>query len=246
MYYKKILKDVNQNPGEEIHRTSSVLFSSVAQWWLTLCNPMDCSMPGLPSPHQLPELIQTHVCDAIHPSISSSVIPFSSHLQSFPGSGSFQMSQFFTSVGQSIGVSASASVLPMNIQDWFPLGWTGLISLQSKRTSKSSPMPQFRRINSLALTFLYIPMLTSIHDYWKTIALTRQTFVDKVTSLLFNMLSRLVTTFLPRSKCLLISWLQSPSAMTLESPKINSVTVFTFSPSVCHELTNRWVQMPWS
>ena len=71
-----------------------------------------------------------------HPTISSSFIPFSSHLQSFPASGSFPMSQFFTSGGQSIGVSASASVLPMNIQDWFPLGWTGLISLQSKGLSR--------------------------------------------------------------------------------------------------------------
>ena len=71
-----------------------------------------------------------------HPMNSSSVIPFSSHLQSFPGSGSFQMSQFFASVGQSIGVSASASVLPMNIQDWFPLGWTGWISLLSKGLSR--------------------------------------------------------------------------------------------------------------
>ena len=71
-----------------------------------------------------------------HPTISSSVIPFSSHLQSFPASGSFQMSQLFTSGGQSIGVSASTSVLPMNIQDWFPLGWTGWISLQSKGLSR--------------------------------------------------------------------------------------------------------------
>ena len=71
-----------------------------------------------------------------HPTISSSVIPISSHLQSFPASGSFLMSQFFTWVGQSIGVSASASVLPMNIQDWFPLGWTGWISLQSKGLSR--------------------------------------------------------------------------------------------------------------
>ena len=71
-----------------------------------------------------------------HPTISSSVIPFSSHLQSFPASGSFQMSQFFTSGSQSIGVSASASVLPMNIQDWFPLGWTGWISLLSKGLSR--------------------------------------------------------------------------------------------------------------
>ena len=73
-----------------------------------------------------------------HPTISSSVVPFSSHLQSFPASGSFPMSQFFTSSGQSIAVSASASVLPMNIQDWFPLGWTGWISLQSKGLSRVS------------------------------------------------------------------------------------------------------------
>ena len=71
-----------------------------------------------------------------HPTISSSVIPFSSHFKTFPASGSFQMSQFFTSGGQRIGVSASASVLPMNIQDWFPLGWTGLISFQSKGLSR--------------------------------------------------------------------------------------------------------------
>ena len=104
-----------------------------------------------------------------HPTISSSVIPFSSCLQSFPASGFFQMSQFFTSGCQSIGVSASESVLPMNIQDWFPWGWTGWISLQSKglSTPQSSPTPQFKSINSLALSFLYSPTLTSIHDYWK-------------------------------------------------------------------------------
>ena len=71
-----------------------------------------------------------------HPTISSSVVPFSSCLQSFPASGSFQISQFFPSGGQSIGISASASILPMNIQDWFPLGWTDLISLQSKGLSR--------------------------------------------------------------------------------------------------------------
>ena len=74
-----------------------------------------------------------------HPTISSSVIPFSSYLHSFQASGSFQMSQFFASGGESIGVSASASVLPMNIQDWFPLGWTGWISLQSKGLSRVLP-----------------------------------------------------------------------------------------------------------
>ena len=102
-----------------------------------------------------------------HPIISSSVVPFSSRLQSFPASGSFQMNQFFASGGQSIGISASASVLPMNIQDWFPLGWTSWISLQSKGLSKASPTPQFKGINSLALNFLFGPILTSIHDYWK-------------------------------------------------------------------------------
>ena len=114
-------------------------FSSVTQACLTLCNPMDCSILGFPIPHQLPEPTQTHVhCvgDGCDPTISSSVTPFSSRLQSFPASGSFQMSQFFVSGGQSIGASASASVLPVNIQDWSPLGWTGWISLQSKGPSR--------------------------------------------------------------------------------------------------------------
>ena len=102
-----------------------------------------------------------------HPTISSSVIPFSSCPQSFPVSGSFSVSQLFSSHGQSAGVSASASVLPMNIQDWFPLGLTGWISLQSRDSQESSPTPQFKSINSLALSFVYSPTLTSIHDYWK-------------------------------------------------------------------------------
>ena len=102
-----------------------------------------------------------------HLTISSSVIPFSSLLQSFPAPGSFQMSQFFASGSQSIGVSVLASVLPMNIQDWFPLGLTGLISLQSKDSQESSLTPQFKSISSLALSFLYGPTLISIHDYWK-------------------------------------------------------------------------------
>ena len=108
-------------------------FSSVAQLWPTLFDPMDCSKPGFPVLHHLPELAQTHVHwvgDAIQQ--SHPLIPFFSCLQSFPASGSFQMSQFFTSSGQSTGISASTSVLPMNIQDWFPFGWTGWISLQSK------------------------------------------------------------------------------------------------------------------
>ena len=93
--------------------------------------------------------------------------PFSSHLQSSPASGSFQMSQLFTSGGQSIGVSASSSVLPMNIQGWFHLELTGWISLQSKGLSRVFSTPQFKSINSLALSFLDSPTLISIHDYWK-------------------------------------------------------------------------------
>ena len=131
-----------------------------------------------------------------HPTMSSSVISFSSNLQSFPASESFPMSQFFASGGQSIRVSASTLVLPMNIQDWFPLGWTGLFSLKSKGLSRVFSTPQFKSINSSALSFPYGPTLTSIHDYWKTY----WTFVGKVMSLLFNMLSRLVTAFLPKSK----------------------------------------------
>ena len=86
------------------------------------------------------------------------------------------------------------------------------------------------------LSFLYGPTITSIHDNAKTIALTRQTFVGKVMSLLFNMLSKLIIAFLPRRKCLLISWLQSPSAVILEPNKIKSVTVSIVSPSICHEV----------
>ena len=104
------------------------------QLCLTLCNSMDCSMPGFPVHCQLPELAQTHA-HRVSDAISSSVVLFSC-LQSFPASGSFPRSQFFASGGQSIEVSASASVFPMNIQDWFPLGLTGLISLQSKGLSK--------------------------------------------------------------------------------------------------------------
>ena len=102
-----------------------------------------------------------------HPTILSSVVPFSSCLQSFPASGSFQMSQFFTSGGQSIGVSASATVLPMNIQDWCPLGWKVGSLCHPRDSQESSPTPQFKSINSLALSFLYSPTLTSVHDYWK-------------------------------------------------------------------------------
>ena len=116
---------------------TSVQFSSVNQWRLTLCNPMDCSTSGLPVHHQLPEFTQARpLSQWCHPTISSSVSPFSFCLQSSPASGSFPVSHFFVSGGQSIGVSALASVLPMNTQDWSHLRWTGWISLQSKGLSR--------------------------------------------------------------------------------------------------------------
>ena len=142
-----------------------------------------------------------------HPIISSSVVPFSSCLQSFPTSGSFPLSQFFTSAGQGIGASASA----MNIQDWSPLGWTGWISLQSKGLSRVFSNTTVQKHQFLVLSLLHGPTITSVHDYWRNIVLTVRTFFSKVAFLLFNMLSRFVITFLPRSKRLLIPWLQSPS-----------------------------------
>ena len=115
----------------------SLQFSSVAQSCPTLCDPVNCSMPGLPVYHELPEFTQTHVnrvSDGIQP--SHPVVPFSSCSQSLPASRSFPMNQLFAWGSQSIGVSASASVHPVNTQDWSPLGWTGWISLQSKGLSR--------------------------------------------------------------------------------------------------------------
>ena len=180
-----------------------------------------------------------------HPTISSSVIPFSSCLPSFPASGSFQMSQLFASGGQGIGVSASTSVLPMNTLDWSPLGWTGWISLQSRISWSPRLKSLLQHHSSKASILRHSPffIVQLSHSYvttGKTIDLTRRTFVGKGMSLLFNMLSRLVITFLPRSKRLLILWLQSPSAVILEPRKIKSATV---SPSISHEVMG-W--MPWS
>ena len=164
----------------------------------------------------------SHWC---HPTISSSAVP--SCPQSFPISESFPM---LTPGGQSIG--DSASVLPMNIQGWFPLGLTSLISLLSRNSQESSPALQFESINSSMLSLLYDPFMTTE----KTIALTKWTFVNKLMSLLFNMLSMFVIAFLPWNKCLLISRLQSQSAVILEPKKIKSVTVSIVSPSIYHEV----------
>ena len=167
-----------------------------------------------------------------------SVMP-SNHLILCPllsASGSFLMSQLFASGCQSIRASASASVLPMNIQDWFPLGLTDLISLQSKWLSRIFSNTIIWRHQFFGAQLF---MAQHSHPYvtaGKTIALTRWTFVGKVLSMLFNTLSRFVIAFLPRSKPLLISWLQSPSTVILEPKKIKSVTVSIFPPSICHEV----------
>jgi len=119
------------------HRFDSVQFSSVTQSCPTLCDPMNHSTPGLPVHHQLPDITQTRPSSRwCHPAISSSVVPFSSCPQSLPASESFPINQLFTWGGGSIGVLALASFLPMNTQDWFPLEWTGWISLQSKALSR--------------------------------------------------------------------------------------------------------------
>ena len=148
--------------------TFSLQFSSVTQLCPTPCNPMDCSMPG-PCPSPTPGACSNSRPSSqwCHPTISFSVVPFSSCLQSLPASESFPISQFFASVGQTIGVSASTSVLPMNIQDWFPLGWTGWISLQSKGLSRvfSNTTVQKHQFFRTQLSLWSNP--TSIHDYWK-------------------------------------------------------------------------------
>ena len=139
---------------------------SLSHVWL--CDPMDCSMPGFPVHHHPGAC--SNSCPSsqwCHPTISFSVIPFSSGLQSFLASGSLPVSQFFASGGQSIGVSALAPVLPMNILDWSPLGLTGLISLQSKGLSIVFSNTRVLSISSSEISLLYGPTLTSIHDYWK-------------------------------------------------------------------------------
>ena len=140
------------------------------------------------------------------------------------------MSQLFISGGQSIGVSASTSVLPMNIQS-FRMDWLDLLAVQG--TLKSVLQYHSSKASILWCSAFFIVQLSHpCMTTGKTTALTRRTFAHKVMSMLFNMLSRLLTAFLPRSKCLLISWLQSPSAVILEPPKIKLATV---SPSICHE-----------
>ena len=212
--------------------------SSVAQSCSTLCNPMNRSTPGLPVHHHLLESTQTYVHrvdDAIEPSQ-----PLSSHL-------------LLPSIFPSIRVFSNESALRMR----WPKHWSfsfnispsnehpGLISLNMdwldllavQGTLKSLLQHHSSKASILLCSALFIVQLS--HPYMTTgkiITLTKQIFVGKVMSLLFNMLSRLVITFLPRSKHLVISWLQSPSAVILEPRKIQSDTVSTGSPFISHEV----------
>ena len=193
---------MNRQPSESVQFSRPVISDSL---WP---HGLQHARPSCPSPTPR---VYSNSCPLrrwCHPTISS-VVPFSSCPQSLPASGSFQMSQLFTWGGQSIGVSASASVLLMNTQDWSPLD---LLSVQ--RTLKSLLQHHSSKASVLRCSVFIIVQLS--HPYvttGKNIALTRWTFVGKVMSLVFNMLSKLVLAFLPRSKRLLISWLQSPSAV---------------------------------
>ena len=159
-----------------------------------------------------------------------------------------------TSIPPSIRVFSNESIIRISLPEYwsfsfnispsneysglisFRMDWLDLPPCSPRDSQQSSPTPQLKSTNSLVLSFLYGPILTFIHDYWKNQTLTIWTSVDKVMSLLFNMLSRLVIAFLPRGKCLLTSCLQSPSAVVLEPPKRKSVTVSMVSPSICHEV----------
>ena len=187
-------------------------FSSVSRSCPTLCNPINCSTPGLPVHHQLPEFTQTHVHWSVMPSNHSTVVPFSSCLQSFPASGSFQMSQFFTIMWPKYW-SFSFKSSPCNEHPGlisFRMDWLVLLAVQG--TLKSLLQHHSSKASILWHSAFFRVQLS--HPYMttgKTIALTRRTFVGKVMSLLFNMLSMLVIAFLSRSKHLLISWLKSSS-----------------------------------
>ena len=222
-----------------LNQPVTVQFNSVTQSSPTLSDPMNHSTPGLPVHHQLPEFRQTHVHrvgDAIQPS----------HPLSSPSPHALNLSKhqsLFQWVSSSHQV---AKVLEFQLQhqsfQWTP----GLMSFRMDwldLLTESSPTPQFKASILRHSAFFIIQLSHPYMTTGKTIALTSWTSVDKVMSLLSNMLSRLVITFLPRSKRLLISWLQSPSAVILEPQKIKSATVSTVFPSICHEVMD-W--MPWS
>ena len=214
----------------------SCCFSSVTQSCPTLCDPHEPQHAKPPCPSTTPG-VYPNPCPLsrwCHPAISSSVVPFSSCPQSFPASGSFPMSQLFASGGQSIDWSFSFNISPSSEHPGlisFRMDWLDLLAVQG--TLKSFLQHHCSKASILLRSAFFIVQLS--HPYMtteKTIALTRWTFVDKITSLLFNMLSMLVMTFLPRGKRLLISWLQSPSAVITHTliPSCQWVLTLTVAP----------------
>ena len=220
---------------------------SVTQSCLTLCNSMNCSMPGFLVLYHLLELVQTHihwVSDAIQPSRPL--------LSPSPPTFNLQKHQNLVQWVSSSKQGPKVSELQFQHQSFqwifridFLYDWLVWPPCSPRDSQESSWTPQFKSINSLALSFVYSPILT-IHRWLleNIIALSRWTFVGTVMSLLFNMLSGLVITFLPRSKRLLISGLKSPSAVILEPPKIKSLIVFPLFPHLF--AMKWWDQMPWS
>ena len=228
----------NRRNGKNKVFGQSIRFSSVIRLCLTLCNPMDCTTPGLPVYHQVLEFTQTRVhwvSDAIQPS----------HPLSSPSPLAFNLSQhqcLLKWVSSHIRWpkywSFSFNISPSNEHSGlipFRMDWLDLLAVQG--TLRSLLQHHSSKVSILQCSAFFIVQLS--HPYMttgKTIALTRWAFVGKVMSLLFNMLSRLVINFLPRCKCLLISWLQLHSAVILEPREVKSVTVSTVSPPICHEV----------
>ena len=212
--------------------------SSVVQACPTLWDPMDCTMPGLPVHHQLLEPTQTHihrVSDAIqqsHPLLAPSppAFNFSKHHNLFQSVSSLHQVAKYWSFSFNISPSKEYSG-PIS----FRMDWLDLLAVQG--TLKSLLQHHSSKAAILWYSVFFIVRLSHPHmTSGKTIILTRQTFVGKVMSLLFNILSRLVIAFIPRRVCLLISWLQSQSAVILEPQNIKSVTVSIASPCICHEV----------
>ena len=215
----------------------SVQFNSVAQSCLTLWDPWTAARQASQSITNSRNLLKLMSIASVMPSNYLILChPFLLPPSIFASIRVFPMSWFFASGGQSIGVSVSASVLPMNLQDWFPLG---LLVWSPYCPRDSQDLLQHHSLKASILWHSAFFIVQLSHPYvttGKTIALMRWIFVGKVISLLFNMLSRLVITFLPRSKCLLISWLQSPSAVILDPKKMKSTTVSNVSPTISYEV----------
>ena len=216
---------------------SSVQFSSVAQSCPTLCDPMNCSTPGLPVHHQLMEFTQTQSIESVIPSSHLILCRPLLLLPPVPPSIRVFSSESTLRMRWPKYWSFSFSIIPSKEIPGlisFRMDWLDLLAVQG--TLKSLLQHHSSKASILQRSAFTVQLSHPYVTTGKTIALTRRTFIGKVMSLLLNMLSRLVITFLPRSKRLLISWLQSPSVVILEPRKIHSDTVSTVSPSISHEV----------